>query len=140
MYDDSCIFCRIARKQAPASVIYEDEAVMAFLDIRPLSTGHTLIIPKEHYRDIFDVTPEILAKVHQVTKQVAGAVQKATSADGISIFQQNGASAGQEVFHLHVHVVSRHDGQKLGRFGGVPADRQELDQTATKIKRYFTEN
>jgi len=138
MYDNSCIFCKIARKQAPASVIYEDDSVMAFLDIRPLSTGHTLIIPKEHYRDIFDIPPELLTRVHQVTKQVAVAVQKATNADGISIFQQNGASAGQEVFHLHVHVVPRHDGQKLGRFGGVQADWEELDQTAIKIKRYFT--
>jgi histidine triad (HIT) family protein len=138
MYDNSCIFCKIARKQSPASVIYEDASVMAFLDIRPLSTGHTLIIPKEHYRDIFDISPELLTRVHQVTKQIAVALQKATNADGISIFQQNGASAGQDVFHLHVHVVPRHVGQKLGRFGGVQADREELDQTAIKIKRYFT--
>jgi histidine triad (HIT) family protein len=138
MTDNSCIFCRIAQKQAPASVIYEDEAVMAFLDLRPLSRGHILIIPKEHYRDIFDIPPELLAKVHQVTKQAALAVQKATNADGISIFQQNGAAAGQEVFHMHVHVVPRHAGQKLGRFGGTQADRKELDQTAAEIRRHIT--
>lgn len=137
MNDSSCIFCRIALKQAPASTVYEDDAVMAFLDIRPLSQGHTLIIPKEHYRDIFDIPTELLAKVHKITKQTAIAVQKATNADGISIFQQNGAAAGQEVFHLHVHVVPRQDGQKLGRFGGTQADREELNQTATKIKNYI---
>jgi histidine triad (HIT) family protein len=138
MYDDSCIFCRIARKQASASIVYEDEAVLAFLDIRPLSEGHTLIIPKEHYRDIFDIPEELLARVHKVTKRVAVAVQKATSADGISIFQQNGRVAGQEVFHLHVHVVPRHEGRKLGRFGSAPVVRDELDRVAAEIKGCFS--
>ncbi len=137
MYDNSCIFCKIAQKQAPASVVYEDDEVLAFLDIRPLSRGHTLIIPKTHYRDIFDIPPELLARVHKVTKQVAAAVQKAISADGISVFQQNGAVAGQEIFHLHVHVVAQHEGQRLGRFGGVPAEREELDETAAEIRRYI---
>ncbi|MCW4047388.1 MAG: HIT family protein [Candidatus Bathyarchaeota archaeon] len=139
MYDNSCIFCKIAQKKAPASTIYEDEDVMAFLDIRPLAQGHTLIIPKKHYKDIFDTPPELLAKIHKTTQQTAIAVQKATHADGISIFQQNGAAAGQEIFHIHVHVVPRHEGQKLSHFGNTEANRQELDQTAAEIKRQFTQ-
>jgi histidine triad (HIT) family protein len=136
MNDDSCIFCRIAQKQAPASTVYEDETVMAFMDIRPLTEGHTLIIPKEHYRDIFDIPEELLAHIHIITKRAAVAVKKATKADGISIFQQNGKVAGQEVFHLHVHVVPRHEGQRLGRFGEISEiHREKLDQVAAKVKR-----
>jgi histidine triad (HIT) family protein len=138
MNDESCIFCRIARKQVPASTVYEDETVMAFMDIRPLSKGHTLIIPKDHYMGIFDIPEELLANVHAITKRVAVAVKKATEADGISIFQQNGKAAGQEVFHLHVHVVPRHEGQRLGRFGEIlEIDREKLDRVAAKIKLYM---
>jgi histidine triad (HIT) family protein len=138
MHEDSCIFCRIARKQAPASIVYEDETVMAFLDIRPLSEGHTLVVPKEHYADIFDIPEETLTRVYAVTKQVAVALKKATKADGISIFQQNGKAAGQEVFHLHVHVVPRHEGQQLSRFGEASEiDRQNLDRVATNIRQHL---
>src|SRR4030065_2150995 len=112
MNDNSCIFCKIVRKQAPASVIYEDENVMAFLDIRPLNEGHTLVIPKEHYETIFEIPQELIAYLHGIVKQVAIAVKKATKADGISIIQQNGKAANQEILHLHVHVVPRYAGQE----------------------------
>ena len=94
MTDASCIFCRIAQKQVPASLIYEDEKVMAFLDIRPLNKGHTLVIPKAHYKNIFDIPQELLAYLHGVTKKIALAVEKTTQADGLSVIQQNGAAAG----------------------------------------------
>ena len=74
-FGESCIFCKIVRKQAPASIIYEDETVMAFLDIRPLNEGHTLVIPKKHYVDIFDIPEDQLSKVHKVAKQVSTAVK-----------------------------------------------------------------
>ncbi|MCW4019290.1 MAG: HIT family protein [Candidatus Bathyarchaeota archaeon] len=134
--DNSCIFCRIVRKQAPVSVVYENEQVLAFMDIRPVSQGHTLIIPKEHYEDIFDTPDELLAVIHKVTKKIAVAVKAATKADGISIIQQNGAAAGQEIFHLHVHVIPRFEGQKMPRFVDLGvADRETLDETAAKIKQ-----
>lgn len=136
MNDSQCIFCRIVRKQAHASIVYEDETVLAFIDIRPLSEGHTLVIPKEHYETIFEIPEELLAQLHRIVKRVALAAKKATEADGISIFQQNGAAAGQEVFHFHVHVVPRHEGQKLARFGEISeADRGKMDQIAANIKR-----
>ena len=137
-FDESCIFCKIVRKQAPASIIYEDEAVMVFLDIRPLNMGHTLVIPKAHYVDIFDIPQNLLSQVHKVAKLVSFAVKKATSADGISIIQQNGKAAGQDIFHLHVHVVPRFEGQKLPHFSDLKeVERAKLDGLAKKIKQHL---
>ena len=138
MNDGSCIFCRIAQKQAPASCVYEDEKVMAFLDVRPLNEGHTLVIPKEHYETIFEIPEELIAYLHGIVKRVSFAVKKAAKADGISIFQQNGKAAGQEIFHLHVHVVPRYEGQKLVRFGEISeANKEKLDQVAANIRRHI---
>jgi histidine triad (HIT) family protein len=136
MNEDSCIFCRIAQKQLPASCVYEDEKVMAFLDVRPLNEGHTLVIPKAHYENIFDVPQELNAYIHGVTKQIAIAVKKAMNADGISIIQQNGKAANQDVPHLHVHVIPRYKEQKMPSFSETSeANREQLRQTATKIRK-----
>ena len=138
MNQTSCIFCKIAQKQAPASSVYEDEKVMAFLDIRPLNEGHTLIIPKAHYENIFDVPQELNAYLHGITKKVAIAVKKATNADGISIIQQNGKAANQDIPHLHVHVIPRYEGQKLPSFSETSeADKEKLSQTAAKIRKHL---
>ena len=135
-FDESCIFCKIVRKQAPASIIYEDESVMVFLDIRPLNLGHTLVIPKAHYVDIFDTPVNQLSQVHTVAKQVSAAIKKATKADGISIIQQNSKAAGQDIFHFHVHVVPRFEGQKLPSFSALKeVERAKLDEMAKKIRR-----
>jgi histidine triad (HIT) family protein len=135
-FDESCIFCKIVKKQAPASIIYEDETVIVFLDKRPLNEGHTLVIPKKHYVDIFDIPENQLSQVHKVAKQVSVAVKKATKADGISIIQQNGKAAAQDIFHLHVHVVPRFEGQKLPRFSDLKeVERGKLEVMAKKIKQ-----
>jgi diadenosine tetraphosphate (Ap4A) HIT family hydrolase len=133
---ENCIFCRIVHRDAPASVVYEDELVMAFMDIRPVSEGHTLIIPKQHYADIFDTPKELIAATHEATKKIAGAVKVATKADGISIIQQNGAAAGQDIFHLHVHVIPRFEGKKMPRFNELDVvSRETLDKIAEKIRQ-----
>jgi histidine triad (HIT) family protein len=138
MQKQSCIFCRIGRREAPASIVYEDEEILAFMDTRPMTEGHMLVIPKKHYENIFDISEELNAKVHKVVKQISLAVRKATKADGISIIQQNGRAAGQEVFHLHVHVIPRYEGQKLPRFGETPnVSREELDRISTQIKLHL---
>jgi histidine triad (HIT) family protein len=135
-FDQSCIFCKIVAKQAPASVIYEDKAVLVFLDIRPLNLGHTLVIPKEHFVDIFDIPKTLLSQVYIAAQHVSPAIKKATNADGISIIQQNGAAAGQDIFHLHVHVVPRFERQKLPRFSELKeVERPKLDEVAEKIQR-----
>ena len=109
---------------------------MAFLDIRPLSTGHSLVIPKNHYADIFDTPENELSDIYKVTKQIAIAITKVTDAEGISIIQQNGKAAGQDIFHLHVHVVPRFKGQKLPGFGELKeVPRAQLNDMANKIKQ-----
>ncbi len=137
-FDASCIFCKIVQKQAPASSIYEDQTTLAFLDIRPLTMGHTLVISKEHYMDIFDIPEHAFCQMHTTAKRVAKAVKAATNADGISIFQQNGKAAGQDIFHIHIHVVPRFMGQKLASFSSLElVDRDVLDKWAKKIARHL---
>jgi len=109
---------------------------VAFLDIRPLNLGHSLVIPKAHYVDIFDIPEKQLSEVHMAAKQLSPAIKKATKSDGISIIQQNGRAAGQDIFHLHVHVVPRFEGQKLPRFSDLrEVERVKLDDLAKKIRR-----
>jgi histidine triad (HIT) family protein len=137
-FDETCVFCKIARKIAPASIVYEDETVIAFLDIRPLNMGHTLVIPKDHYVDIFDILETSLSHVFEISKKVSRAVKTATGSDGISIIQQNGRAAGQDIFHLHVHVVPRFEGRKLPHFSYLKeVKRSELDVMAEKIRLYL---
>jgi histidine triad (HIT) family protein len=122
----------------PSSIIYEDKNVLAFLDIRPLNLGHSLVVPKAHYVDIFDIPENELCSVHKVAKLIAAAIKKAVEADGISIIQQNGKPAGQDVFHLHVHVVPRFEGQKMPNFNELkPVERDKLDEMAKKIRQHL---
>ncbi len=124
------------QKHAPASIIYEDDTVMAFLDIRPLHLGHTLVIPKAHYVDIFDIPASLLSQIHVASKYVAPSIKEATDAQGVSIIQQNGKAAGQDIFHFHVHVVPRFEGQKLPLFSDLQmVERANLDSMTEKIKR-----
>ena len=105
------------------------------MDIRPVSEGHTLVIPKRHYADIFDTPVNLVAATSKVTKQIALAAKKATKADGISIVQQNGAAAGQDIFHLHLHIIPRFEGHKMPNFNELKvASRESLDQVAANIK------
>jgi histidine triad (HIT) family protein len=124
------------RKQAPASTLYEDKTTLAFLDIRPLNMGHTLVITKKHYVDIFSIPENELGHIHAVAQLISVAVKKATNADGITIIQQNGKAAGQDIFHLHVHVVPRFEKQKLPHFSDLKLiDRDKLNEMARKIKQ-----
>jgi histidine triad (HIT) family protein len=133
---NGCIFCQIVGREVPASIVYESEFVLAFLDIKPLSKGHTLIIPKMHYETIFDIPEGVLVEVFKVTKLVAIALKKSVKADGISIIQQNGRAANQEIFHLHVHAIPKFEGQRLTRFGSQNfASRDMLDQVAAQLKK-----
>jgi histidine triad (HIT) family protein len=138
MNKDSCIFCGIAQQQVPASLVYEDEKVIAFLDTKPLNEGQALITPKAHYETIFEIPQQLIAYLHGIVKRVTLAVEKVTKADRISIIQQNGKAAGQEISHLHVHVVPRYEGQKLSSFNEIPeANIENLSQTAAKIRKHI---
>ena len=132
-YDPQNPFAKILRCEFPSYRVYEDDHVLAFLDIMPRSPGHTLVIPKTPARNIFDITPDDYAHVARGAHKIAAAAMKAFKADGITIQQFNEPAGGQVVFHLHMHVMPRHDGVALLP----PASRKEdvmvLEDNATKL-------
>jgi histidine triad (HIT) family protein len=131
----TCPFCNIAQGKAAASIVCEDSTTIAFMDANPASIGHTLIIPKEHWENIYEIPENVLAEMARVIKQVSGAVKKTVDADGISIFQLNGKAAGQSVMHFHVHVIPRFRGDSIvGHKGFRIPERRELDEIARKIR------
>ena len=135
MTDQFCQFCKLARKKDDASIVFEDERTMAFLDIRPVNDGHTLVIPKRHYENIYEIPDDEIAHVYRTVKKVASAIKKSVKAEGISITQHNGRAALQRVFHLHVHVIPRHEGQRFPRPEELSeAKREKLEEIAEKIR------
>ena len=106
----NCIFCKILRGDIPSARVYEDAQVVAFLDIRPVAPGHTLVVPRAHCEGLLDASGDVLASLASAVPRVARAVLAATGAEGFSLVQLNGACAGQEVMHLHVHVIPRKPG------------------------------
>ncbi len=116
-----CIFCKIAKKDVEALVIYEDERVMAFLDIRPLSKGHTLIIPKEHYESLLDVPEDLMGDILKVIKVVCEKLKR-LGAKGFNIVTNIGEVAGQEVMHAHIHVIPRYSKEEKPITFGKPIE------------------
>lgn len=104
---NDCIFCKIVAKEIPATTIFEDDEVLVFMDIGPIIKGHALVIPKKHYDPVTNTPDEVLAKLHITAKRIADAQMNALGADGVNIMQNNGKAAGQEVPHIHVHVIPR---------------------------------
>lgn len=101
------IFKKILDGDVPADIVYEDAEILAFLDVNPIRKGHTLIIPKHPYVDIFDIDPAVFGHMAQIAQKIAGALMLATKARGINIHMNNGEAAGQDVFHAHMHVIPR---------------------------------
>ncbi len=106
------IFEKIIAREIPADIVYEDGLVLAFLDIKPINTGHTLIIPKKKFVNIFDGNSEVLAHMIQVAQRIGVTLKEITHCDGINIVMNNGEASGQEVFHAHIHVIPRFTGDE----------------------------
>jgi histidine triad (HIT) family protein len=102
-----CIFCDIINRKGEAEILFENDKVMAFLDIRPVNYGHTLVIPKKHFSNFTELTPDILSELGSVTQMMSGAIQKALKSDGFNVIINNGAAAGQTVYHFHFHIIPR---------------------------------
>jgi histidine triad (HIT) family protein len=132
-----CVFCRIASGKAPASIVYEDTNILAFMDLNPANVGHTLVIPREHWENIYDVPEKTLAEMAAVVKRVSVAVKKTVGADGIKIIQLNGRAAGQLVMHIHIHVIPTisKSGVMMGYRGRITPERRDLDENAKKIRK-----
>ncbi len=133
-YDDGNIFARILRGEVPAARVFEDDHVLAFMDVFPQSRGHTLVIPKQaRALNLLDVEPLPLQHLILGVQRVARAVRAALQPDGLTINQFNGEAGGQSVFHLHFHVIPRWKDAPLGRHGGGMAEPEELAALARLI-------
>ena len=130
---DSCIFCKIVRKEAPAHVVFEDERTLAFMDIFPVADGHTLVIPKAHCTNLLDADPEDLSAVIARSHPLAHAIRDVLAPAGIGVFQLNGAAAGQTVFHYHMHLIPRMRGDVLQVHSRTPGDPERLADTARRL-------
>jgi histidine triad (HIT) family protein len=133
-YDPQNIFAQIIRGQLPCYKLYEDEDVLAFLDVFPQSYGHTLVIPKRaEARNILDVDADSLAKVMAVVQRLARVLVEELEPAGVQVAQFNGAPAGQTVFHLHMHIVPRYTGGQLEIHASAKADPAELEQLQARL-------
>ena len=108
MKNENCIFCKIAAGDIPSATIYEDADFRVILDIEPASKGHALILPKEHYANLYELPEELAAKVLVVAKKVVSAMTEVLGCDGYNVLQNNGEVAGQTVFHYHMHLIPRY--------------------------------
>ena len=112
---ENCIFCKIANGEIPSNTIYEDESFRVILDNGPATKGHALVLPKEHYSDLFEIPEDVAAGAVKVAKKVAGMMKDTLSCDGLNLVQNNGQVAGQTVMHFHLHIIPRYkdDGQTI---------------------------
>lgn len=133
-YDANNIFARILRGEAPAHVVHDDAQCMAFMDVMPQATGHTLVIPRAPATDILSVDADALAATIRLTQRVAIAVKRVFDAPGVLVAQLSGAAAGQSVFHLHFHVIPRHNGLDLRFHARDMANPAELAEQARRIR------
>lgn len=113
MKDENCIFCKIAAGEIPSATLYEDEDFRVILDLNPASKGHALILPKEHYRNLYDLDDELASKVLVVAKKMVNRLRDVLGCSGYNIVQNNEGVAGQSVFHFHMHLIPRYEGDNV---------------------------
>lgn len=129
-----CIFCKIVNKEIPAEIIYEDKEVLAFLDIAPVNIGHTLVIPKKHFKNIYETPDESLTEIIKTVKKIAKAIKSEMKADGVNITMNNDPAAGQVIFHSHVHIIPRTENDGFGLWRGRrPYNEGEKERVAKQI-------
>lgn len=134
-YDDSNIFAKILRGEVPCHKVYEDADTLVFMDVMPQAPGHTLIVPKAPSRNVLDADPEVLARLAPVVQRIARAVKSAFAADGVTVIQFNEPASGQTVFHLHYHVIPRHEGIPLMPHGRQMEKPEVLATNAEKVRK-----
>lgn len=115
MIDDNCIFCKLANGQIPTNSVYENDDFKVILDNAPATKGHALVLPKQHYKNIFEADDEVIKNGILLAKKVGKAMMKELNCDGINIVQNNYEAAGQTIFHLHFHVIPRFDNDSVGK-------------------------
>lgn len=135
-----CVFCKIIAGNMPSSKVHEDEICLVFMDIQPVNPGHVLVVPKRHFTDLNDLPPHIGGHLFQIAQRISLSLPKTNvKNEGVDLFLAHGAAAGQEVFHVHLHVIPRYEEDGFGfRFGPNyrnPPERSELDGIAAQIKQ-----
>lgn len=133
MDTQNCIFCKIVKGELPAIKVYENDKVIAFLDIHPVNPGHTLVVPKEHFENLLDGSDEVLKEIMLTIKKVAWAITRAFNLKGFNIEQNNGAVAGQIVPHLHWHIIPRFSDDGLRHWPGKEYKEGEMEEVGKKI-------
>ena len=131
-----CIFCKIVKGEIPCTRVYENEHVLAFEDINPISDGHTLIIPKAHAENIWEISPDDLAAIHSASQKVATGIKKALNPIGVACLQLNGRGVNQLVMHYHLHLIPRAEGApeiKMTHWELLPGDMELINQIGAKI-------
>lgn len=138
MKDSNCIFCKISAGEIPSKTIYEDEEFRVILDISPAAKGHALIIPKEHYANIYEIPEDVAARVMILAKRLAAHMTEVLKCDGFNIVQNNGEVAGQTVFHFHMHLIPRYENdgneEKLC-WNHLELSQEELEELCQKLHK-----
>lgn len=135
MKDSNCIFCKIANGEIPSSTIYEDEDFRVFLDLGPAARGHALLVPKEHYANLYELEDGLCSRIFPLAKKLAIHMTEILHCDGFNIMQNNGTVAGQTVFHFHLHLIPRYEGDTAGiRWNPGNASPEELAQLAEMLR------
>jgi histidine triad (HIT) family protein len=133
-YEQDCIFCKIVRGELPASIVQEDERTLSFMDINPATRGHALVIPRAHTADILSIEPQELAAVAGAAQRLARRLRERLGADGVNVINSCGSAAWQTVFHFHLHVIPRYEGDPLRLpWTPAPGDPQEIVATAAAL-------
>lgn len=135
MKEDDCVFCKVAIGEIPSATIFEDEDFRVILDLGPASKGHALILPKEHFKDVYELDSTIASKILPLASRVGAAMKEALGCTGVNIVQNNGKSAGQTVFHFHVHIIPRYEnGPKIVSWEPGTTSAEELAKIGEAIK------
>ncbi len=134
MREENCIFCKIANGEIPSKTLYEDDLFRVILDLGPAARGHALILPKEHYANLYELPDDVAGKAMQLAKKEAALVAEKLGCDGLNLVQNNGEAAGQTVMHFHIHMIPRYkdDGQKIAWVPGKPS-QEELEEVKNQI-------
>ena len=137
---EKCIFCEIANHNLPANIVFEDNDIMAFADINPATKGHILVIPRKHCLNLFDIEPDLFAKVFQLAKKIAGIMPDALGCSGVNLLHSAGESAWQEVMHFHLHIIPRYNKQELQRpFVPHSTNKDELKEITLVLNKKIKE-
>lgn len=135
---ENCIFCKIASGEIPATTLYENQDFRVILDLGPASKGHALILPKEHYANIYEIPEELAGKAMILAKKMANVLTRALKCDGFNIVQNNGEPAGQTVFHFHMHLIPRYEGDEVGlTWNPGSLTEEDKEEILSKVKAEF---